>query len=61
MSGPDEPFPGYVYEPAASARADRGQAAARKAILNHGDGSLFDTEPQLIAKTLAELAADADA
>ena len=51
----DEPFPGYHYGAAASDRADRGQEAVRKAILEHGDGALFDTEPQQIVKTLARL------
>jgi len=54
----DEPFPGYRYDPAAGARADRAQAALRRALLDHGDGSLFDTEPHLIAATLARLAAE---
>ncbi len=54
----DEPFPDYCYDPAASARADRAQAALRRAVLDHGDGSLFDTEPQLIAVTLARLASE---
>ena len=49
----DEPFPGYIYDTAASKRADQIQRAARDAILKHGDGSLFDTEPQHISKILA--------
>ncbi len=52
----DEPFPGYRYDPAASARADRAQAVLRSAVLDHGDGSLFDTEPQHIETALARLA-----
>ena len=55
MKSNDEPFPGYCFEPAASERADRAQQFARSAILEHGDGSLFDTEPQLMSKTLATL------
>ena len=55
----DEPFPGYHYDPAARARAQRIQADARKAILDHGDGSLFDTEPQSITVTLDRLALEA--
>jgi len=56
MSASDEPYPGYRYDAAGVDRAARAVAAARKAILGHGDGSLFDTEPQLIQKTLAALA-----
>ena len=52
----DEPFPGYRFDPAASDRADRAQASNRRAILDHGDGSLFDTEPQHIETALARLA-----
>ncbi len=55
----DEPFPGYRYDPAAHIRADRAQAAARRAILDHG--SLFDTEPQHIETVLARLASEAGA
>ena len=54
----DEPFPGYRFDAAASDRADRAQAGNRRAILDHGDGSLFDTEPQLISVTLARLASE---
>ena len=53
MKAIDEPFPGYIYDTAASNRADQVQKAARDAILKHGDGSLFDTEPQHISKILA--------
>ncbi len=56
-----EPFPGYRYDPAASARSDRAQAAARRAILDHGGGSLFDTEPQHIETAMARLAQEAGA
>ncbi|MEQ9123412.1 MAG: hypothetical protein RIM80_12700 [Alphaproteobacteria bacterium] len=56
MSDFDEPYPGYRYDAAGAERAARALAAARKAMLEHGDGSLFDTEPQLIQKTLAALA-----
>lgn len=56
----DEPFPGYRFDAAASRRADAAQAAARAAILALDGGSLFDTEPALIAKTLTVLK-DADA
>ena len=56
MKAIDEPFPGYIYDTAASNRADQVQKAARDAILKHGDGSLFDTEPQHISKILALLA-----
>ncbi len=59
MTDRDEPFPGYRYDPAAGARADRIQAAARRVILEHG--SLFDTEPQQLAATLARLAPERDA
>ena len=52
----DEPFPGYRFDPAASARSDRAQAVLRSAVLDHGDGSLFDTEPQHIETALARLA-----
>jgi hypothetical protein len=52
MKAIDEPFPGYIYDAAASSRADQVQKAARDAILKHGDGSLFDTEPQLISKII---------
>ena len=52
----DEPFPGYRFDPAASARSDRAQAGLRSAILDHGDGSLFDTEPQHIDTAIARLA-----
>lgn len=55
---PRVPFPGYVYTPQASDRADAAQAAAREAILALAAGSLFDTEPAAIAKTLAQLATD---
>ena len=57
----DEPFPGYRYDPAASARSDRARAATHRAILDHGDGSLFDTEPQHIETAIARLAPEADA
>jgi len=53
MKAIDEPFPGYIYDAAASSRADEVQKAAREAILKHGDGSLFDTEPQQISKIIA--------
>ena len=52
----DEPFPGYIYDAAASSRADQVQKVARNAILNHGDGSLIDTEPQHISKFIVLLA-----
>ena len=52
----DEPFPGYRFDPAASVRSDRAKAVLRSAILDHGDGSLFDTEPQHIETALARLA-----
>lgn len=55
----DEPFPGYPYDPAASARSDRAQAGLRRAILDYGDGSLFDTEPQHIDTAIARLAPEA--
>ena len=57
----DEPFPGYRYDPAASARSDRAQAGLRRALLGHGDGSLFDTEPQHIDTAIARLAPEAGA
>ena len=53
MKAIDEPFPGYIYDTAASNRADQVQKAARDAILKHDDGSLFDTEPLHISKILA--------
>ena len=56
-----EPFPGYRYDPAASARSDRAQAGLRRAVLGHGDGSLFDTEPQHIDTAIARLAPEASA
>ena len=61
MKSIDEPFPGYIYDTAASNRADRAQKAARDAILKHGDGSLFDTEPQHISKILALHAQNSEA
>ena len=57
----DEPFPGYIYDAVASSRADQAQKVARNAILNHGDGSLFDTEPQHISKIIALLAQNMEA
>lgn len=57
----DEPFRGYRYDPAASDRSDRAQAGLRGAILDHGDGSLFDTEPQHIDTAIARLAPEAGA
>ena len=55
----DEPFPDYRFDPAAGARSDRAQAVLRSAVLDHGDGSLFDTEPQHIDTVLARLAPEA--
>ena len=57
----DEPFPDYRFDPAAGARSDRAQAVLRSAVLDHGDGSLFDTEPQHIDTVLARLAPEAGA
>lgn len=57
----DEPFPGYRFDPAASDRSDRAQAGLRRAVLDHGDGSLFDTEPQHIDTAIARLAPEAGA
>ncbi len=57
----DEPFPDYRFDPAAGARSDRAQAVLRSAVLDHGDGSLFDTEPQHIETVLARLASEAGA
>ena len=54
----DEPFPGYRYDPAASVRSDRARAATRRAILDHGDGSLFDTEPQQIETAMTRTASE---
>ncbi len=61
MSDPLTPFPGYRYSLVASERADAIQAAARDAILTLAPDTLFDTEPALIAKTLARLAGEPDA
>ena len=61
MKAIDEPFPGYIYDAVASSRADQAQKVARNAILNHGDGSLFDTEPQHISKIIALLAQNMEA
>jgi len=52
------PYPDYAYSETSAARADGIQAAARKATLRIADGPLFDTEPALIAKTLARLAGE---
>ena len=52
---PHEPFPGYVYDAVAAARAAAIQKLARDTILALDGGSLFDTEPALIARTLLEL------
>ena len=57
----DEPFPGYRYDPPAGIRSDRAQAATRRAILDHGDGSLFDTEPQHIELAMTRTASEGGA
>lgn len=52
---PLKPYPDYEYSEASAKRADGVQEAARRATLKLADGPLFDTEPALIAKTLARL------
>lgn len=57
----DTPFPDYTYTTIAADRADKGQAAARRAFAALDDQGLFDTEPALLAKTLARLSKGDDA
>jgi len=56
----DTPFPGYTYTTVAADRADKGQAAARRSILELEDQGLFDTEPALLSKTLIKLSGGDD-
>lgn len=54
----DEPYPGYVYDGVAAARADKLLTAVRRTTLQQAEGGLFDTEPALIEKTMAAYAQD---
>lgn len=50
----DEPYPGYIYDDVAARRAQALQVAGRDVVDAIG-GSLFDTEPALIVKTMLAL------
>jgi hypothetical protein len=53
----DQPYPDYTYDDAAAKRAQALQASGREVVDAIG-GSLFDTDPAQIAKTLAALSAE---
>ena len=53
----DQPYPSYTYDVVAAKSAHALQASGREAVDAIG-GSLFDTDPAQITKTLVTLSAE---